>query len=49
MVEVGSWVWIPDESEYVIPGEILAITADEITAKLENGQVTKNTKLCLLC
>mgnify|MGYP003385288938 CR=1 FL=1 len=42
MAEVGSWVWIPDDigKDYVVPGEILAINGDGITAKLENGQVS---------
>lgn len=39
MVEVGSWVWVPDDKEYVVPGELLSINKDEIVAKLENGQV----------
>jgi hypothetical protein len=39
MAEVGSWVWVPDDKEHVIPGELLAITADGITAKLESGEV----------
>lgn len=41
MAEVGSWVWLPDDigKDYVVPGQVLAITADGIKAKLENGQV----------
>ena len=39
MAAVGSWVWLPDDNEYMIPGEVLVLSKDIVKARLESGKV----------